>query len=319
MSVTPTELAVAVGTLPRRVVRARRASREGLPYLLPAAILTLVLGVMPLIALTGFSLFDWSLTRPNSGAFVGLRNYVVIATDPVFWHALGVTLQIAAETIVAQLVAGVSVALLLNNRLPGMGILRAFVMAPMMLAPLFAGLIWRLVLSNDFGILPYGLTLLGWDTPPSFLSDPAWALHAVVLVTVWQTTPFVVLFVIAALQIIPAELSEAARLDGARAFRVFWSIKLPLLRPVLSTITLFSIIDSVKIFDPIYALTAGGPGDTTESLSYLIYMETSQFFEMGYGSALAVVTLLIVSSPVLLLLRRNARASRPAKAAGGAA
>ena len=315
MSVSRTEIAVA-GALPRRMADVRRASREGLPYLAPAAILTIVLGVLPLLALTGFSLFDWALTRPTSGVFVGFRNYIAIATDPVFWHALRVTLQIAAETIVAQLLAGVSIALLLNKRLPGMGILRAFVMAPMMMAPLFAGLIWRLVLSNDFGILPYGLTLLGWDAPPSFLSDPFWAIHAVVLVTVWQTTPFVVLFVIAALQIIPEELAEAARLDGAHAFRVFWSIKLPLLRPVLSTISLFSIIDSVKIFDPIYALTAGGPGDATESLSYLIYMQTSQFFEMGYGSALAVVTLLIVSVPVLLLLRRNARASRPVKAAG---
>jgi ABC-type sugar transport system permease subunit len=117
--------------------------------------------------------------------------------------------------------------------------------------------------------------------------------------------------VTAALQVIPPELYEAARLDGAGAFRIFFSITLPLLRPVLATISIFSIVDSVKIFDPIYALTTGGPGDATETLSYLIYLQTSQFFDIGYGSALAVVTLLIVAVPVILIVRRDARAGRP--------
>ena len=309
-------MAAAAAGLPRFTRKRLVGSGEALPFLAPAAILTAVLGVLPLLALLGFSLFDWSLTRPNSGVFVGLKNYLSIAKDPAFWHALGVTVQIAIETIVIQLVFGVAIALLLNRNLLGMGVIRAFIMAPMMMAPLFAGLIWRLALSSDFGIIPYLLTLLGWETPPAFLSDPNWALQGVVLVTVWQTTPFVVLFVIAALQIIPAELYEAARLDGAGALRLFWSITLPLLRPVLLTIVLFSTIDSVKVFDPIYTLTSGGPGDATESLSYMIYLETSQFFDMGYGSALAVITLIIVSIPVMLILQNNARASRPTKARG---
>jgi multiple sugar transport system permease protein len=307
----------AAATLPRLAMRRLVGFGEALPYLVPAAVLTAVLGVLPLLALLGFSFFDLSLTRSNSGVFIGLKNYLSIAKDIAFWHALGVTLEIAIETMAFQLVFGVAIALLLNRNLPGMGIIRAFIMAPMMMAPLFAGLVWRLALSSDFGIIPYLLTLFGWEAPPAFLSDPNWAVHAVVLVTIWQTTPFVVLFVIAALQIIPGELYEAARLDGAGALRLFWSITLPLLRPVLLTIVLFNIIDSVKVFDPIYTLTSGGPGDATESLSYLIYLETSTFFEMGYGSALAVVTLVIVSIPVLLILRNNARASRPASAGDG--
>jgi ABC-type sugar transport system permease subunit len=285
--------------------------REGAPFLAPAATLAIVLGALPLAALAAFSLFDWSLTRQSSGAFVGLRNYGAILVDGAFWHAIWVTGQIAVETIVIQMAAGVAIALLLDRRLPGMGVFRALTMAPMMIAPLFAGLVWRLALSSDFGVIPYGLTLIGVQEPPSFLSDPTWAVQAVVLVTVWQTTPFVVLFVIAGLQVIPAELHEAARLDGAGAVRAFWFVTLPLLRPVLLTIGLFSVVDSVKIFDPIYALTAGGPGDATESLSYLIYMQTSQFFEMGYGAALAMITLVIVAVPVLLLLRRMAPAAEP--------
>jgi multiple sugar transport system permease protein len=306
MSLAPTETAMAA-----RPSQSIDSSWQGLPFLAPAAVLTTVLGVLPLAALIGFSLMDWSLTRPGSGSFVGLRNYLSILADPAFWHASRVTVQIAFETILVQLVAGVAVALLFNRRLPGMSVLRALVMAPMMLAPLFAGLIWRLVLSSDFGVLPYVLTLMGLETPPSFLSDPDWAVQSIVLVTVWQTTPFVVLFVTAALQVIPPELYEAARLDGAGAFRIFFSITLPLLRPVLATISIFSIVDSVKIFDPIYALTTGGPGDATETLSYLIYLQTSQFFDIGYGSALAVVTLLIVAVPVILIVRRDARAGRP--------
>lgn len=273
----------------------------------PAVLLTVMLGVIPLLALLCFSFFDWSLTRADSGSFIGLSNYLTVAGDPDFWHAVGVSVEIAVETILLQLVLGISIALLLNHNLPGMGIIRAFVMAPMMLAPLFAGLIWRLVLSSDFGVLPYLLTFVGIDEPPVLLSDPFWAVQSVVLVATWQTTPFVVLFVIAALQIIPNELYEAGRLDGASAPRLFWSITLPIIRPVLLIIVLFSIIDSVKIFDPIYALTTGGPGGATESLSYLIYLETSTFFNMGYGSAMAVITLVLVAIPVLLILRTNVR------------
>lgn len=312
---TQSTQAVAAIDMPQPPAAASwRLSRTTWPFMAPAVVLTVLLGVIPLLALLGFSLFDWSLTRAGSGTFIGLANYLAIATDPTFWHAVGVTIEIGAETIAVQLLLGISIALLLNHDLPGMGIIRAFVMAPMMMAPLFAGLIWRLVLSSDFGVLPYLLTLVGIDNPPVFLSDPFWAVQSVVLVAAWQTTPFVILFVIAALQIIPPELYEAGRLDGASAPRLFWSITLPIIRPVLLTIILFSVIDSVKIFDPIYALTTGGPGDATESLSYLIYLETSTFFNMGYGSALAVITLILVAIPVLLILRNNVRAGQATKA-----
>ncbi len=277
-------------------------------FLAPGLAATLVMAVLPLLALLVFSTLDWSLTRPGQAHFVGLGNYLKILGDPEFWHAFGVTARIAAEVIVLQLTLGTALALLLNRPLPGLGVLRALILTPMMMAPLFAGVVWRLILSSDFGVAPWMLTVLGAAHPPLFLSDPAWALQSVVLIAVWQTTPFVLLFVIAALQIIPADLYEAARLDGAGPLRRLFSITLPLLRPVFGTVALFSVIDSVKVFDPIYALTAGGPGNATESLSYLIYRYSSTFFEMGYGSALAILTLLLVSIPVLLILRRTAQA-----------
>ena len=117
----------AAATLPRLAMRRLVGSGEALPYLVPAAVLTAVLGVLPLLALLGFSLFDLSLTRSNSGVFIGLKNYLSIAKDTAFWHALGVTLEIAIETMAFQLVFGIAIALLLNRNLPGMGIIRAFI------------------------------------------------------------------------------------------------------------------------------------------------------------------------------------------------
>lgn len=280
------------------------------PFIAPAVLMSVVLIGLPLVGLIALSLFDWQLTRNDGMRFVGGANYAEILGDANFWHAMRITLQFIVETVVLQLVGGIAIALLFSQRLAGMSIIRTLFLAPMMIAPVFTGMIWRLCLSDDFGIVKYGLQLLGWVQPPLWLADPAYALHTVAVINAWQWTPFVVLFVMAGLSIIPDDLYEAAHLDGAGAVRCFFSITLPLLTPILISVLIFRTIDAVKVFDVIYATTGGGPGTSTETLSYLVYQQTANFFNLGYGSAIAVVMLLVVALLALTLVAVGTLGSR---------
>ena len=284
-----------------------RPGAESIPFLLPAAAMSLGLIALPLVGLVAASLFDWRLTAPGQARFVGLANYLRLAADPALWRALAVTALFVVESVALQLTAGVAIALLFNHRLPGLGLVRTLFLAPMMIAPVFVGMIWRLFLSDDFGIVKYALLQAGLEEVPLWLADPAFALHAVVLISAWQWIPFVVLFVLAGLQVIPAELIEAARLDGAGALARLRHVVLPLLAPILATVAIFRVIDAVKVFDLIYATTAGGPGDSTQTLSYLVYQVGMTFFDVGYGSALAVVMLAVVALMALGLVAWNSR------------
>ncbi len=285
-------------------------SRSRLPaamFLLPAGLLSLLLIALPLLGLLGVSLFDWKLTQAGSWRFVGLGNYMKLMEDGHFWRSMATTALFMVESVALQLLAGIGIALLFNHRLPGLGLVRTLFLAPMMIAPVFSGMIWRLFLSDDFGIVKYALQLAGWVAPPLWLADPAFALHAVVVISAWQWIPFVVLFVLAGLQVIPSELFEAARIDGAGAIERFWYVTLPLLTPIVMTVAIFRVIDAIKVFDLIYATTAGGPGDSTETISFLVYQTSMNFFDIGYGSAVATLMLLVVSALALLMVRWNSR------------
>lgn len=287
----------------RRVPRRHTAAL----FLVPAALLSLFLIALPLAGLVGASLFDWKLTQPGNSRFVGLGNYLRLMQDGHFWRAMATTSWFVIESVTLQLVAGIAIALLFNHRLPGLGIVRTLFLAPMMIAPVFAGMIWRLFLSDDFGIVKYALQLAGWLEPPLWLADPSLALHAVVVISTWQWTPFVVLFVLAGLQVIPADLFEAARLDGAGAMTRFRYITLPLIAPIVTTVAIFRTIDAIKVFDLIYATTAGGPGDSTETISYLVYQTSMNFFDIGYGSAVATLMLVAVCALALVMVKWNSQ------------
>lgn len=288
-----------------------RSARMAWSFIAPAAVMSLFLVALPLAGLLGFSLFDWNLTRPGSLRFLGLGNYAAILKDPAFWQALATTAIFVVESVTLQMVAGVAIALLLSHRLPGMGLVRTLFLTPMMIAPIFAGMIWRLCLSDDFGVVKFILQAGGWAEPPLWLANPTFALHTIVAINSWQWIPFVVLFVMAGLQVIPGELYEAAHIDGASRFRAFLSITLPLLSPILLTVLIFRTIDAIKVFDVIYATTAGGPGDSTETISYLVYQQATNFFNLGYGSAIAVIMLLIVAGLALLLVALSTRGAGP--------
>jgi multiple sugar transport system permease protein len=278
----------------------RRVSHTG--FILPAAIAGTLLVVLPLLLIVALSLADWKLTRSAWPHFIGLGNYARMLHDAAFWGSLGRTCLLTVESTALQLVLGVGIAVLFNRDWPGMGVVRSLFLAPMMIAPLFVGMIWRLMLSDDFGIVRYVLQSAGIDNAPLWLDDPTIALQTVVLVSVWEWTAFVVLFAVAGLQAIPAEIYEAASLDGCGAWRSFRSMTLPMLLPTLATVALFRVIDGFKLFDIIYAMTAGGPGESTTTMSYFVYQQGIAFFDLGYSSTLALVMLgltVLLSMPLL--------------------
>jgi multiple sugar transport system permease protein len=261
--------------------------------------------VLPLLAITALSLCDWNLTRTKLPHFAGTANYVRMFADAAFWRSLSNTGLLTAEATVLQIAAGLGIALLFNRDWPGMGIIRTLFLTPMMIAPIFVGMIWRLMLSDDFGIVKYLLTVVGIANPPLWLDDPAFALQTIVLVSVWQWTAFVVLFAVAGLQAIPAEVYEAADIDGCGPLRSFVSMTLPLLRPTLFAVALFRVIDGFKVFDIIYAMTAGGPGNATTTMSYFVYQQGITFFDLGYSSTLALVMLVLSVLLAYPLLRTS--------------
>ena len=184
-----------------------------------------------------------------------------------------------------------------------MGVIRSLFMAPMMIAPLFVGMIWRLMLSDDFGVVKYLLQGLGVTQPPLWLDDPGIALQTICVVSVWEWTAFVVLFATAGLQSIPRDVMEAAALDGCGRVRSLISITLPLLRPTLVAVALFRVIDGFKLFDIVYTMTAGGPGDSTTTMAYFVYQQGIVFFDLGYSSTLALMMLLLSVVLTVPLLR----------------
>ena len=269
----------------------------------PAAVCTLLLVVLPLLAIAGLSLTDWNLTRARLPHFAGLLNYRRMLADGAFWSSLSTTLILTAESTALQLLLGTGIAVLFNRAWPGMGIIRSLFMAPMMIAPLFVGMIWRLMLSDDFGVVKYLLQGLGVAQPPLWLDDPGIALQTICLVSVWEWTAFVVLFATAGLQTIPRDVLEAAALDGCGRLRSLISITLPLLRPTLIAVALFRVIDGFKLFDIVYTMTAGGPGDSTTTMAYFVYQQGIVFFDLGYSSTLALMMLLLSAVLTIPLLR----------------
>lgn len=221
--------------------------------------------------------------------FVGLDNYRFLLEDPRFWSALGNTAYFVVVAVGLELSLGLAFALLLHREFPGRGLARALVLVPWAVPTVVAARFFEWILNSDFGVLNY---LLG--TRINWLGDPFWAMHSAIAADVWKSTPFVVLLLLAGLQVIPDELYRAARMDGASAWQLFRYITLPLLKPVIFLVLLFRSMDAARVFDLIFVLTGGGPANETETLvvySYKLLYRTLQF---GYGSAVAVATFVCI-------------------------
>jgi multiple sugar transport system permease protein len=263
--------------------------REGANrFVMPALILLSLVTVYPV-----FYVFYLSLQRRllifDISRFVGLENYLFLLRDERFWNALKNTVYFTAVSVSLELLLGLSIAMLLNRPFKLKGLVRAAILIPWAVPTVVSARMWEWIYNTDFGILNY---LLG--SKINWLGSPFWALNAAVFMDVWKTTPFAAILLMAGLQVIPQELYQAARVDGAGSWEIFRKITLPLLKPVILVILIFRTLDAFRVFDAIYVLTGGGPANTTETLSIYAYKVLFQTLQFGYGSTLSVVVFLCI-------------------------
>lgn len=272
------------------------------PWLLfgPTIVYLLILSIFPLIYSLGVSLYDYTLG--GDATFIGLQNYRDLLTDQVFWRKTWTTLQITVFAVGIELAFGLVCALVLNRRLPGMGGLRLIVYLPMMMSPLVVGYFWKFILDGSFGVLNYLISFLGIP-PQQWTIDLTLAKASIVLVDVWQWTPFVILILLAGLQSVPPQLYEAATLDRASAWMQFTQITLPYLKTPILLALLFRTIDTFKIFDIVYVVTAGGPGDLTETLSVFAFYEGFKFSQLGRAAAISWLIVIVINILATVLIK----------------
>jgi len=270
----------------------------------PALGFLAVMTIAPFLFVLGASVCDVQLgTRLT---FVGSAHYVRLLTDPYFWLAARNTVALTVAATAVELVLGIGLALLFRRTMVGTRVMRFIILIPMMLSPLLVGLFWKFMFDQVFGVVTWGVALAGLGRP-SFLTSPGLAFLSILTVDAWQWTPFVFLLCLAGLHSLPPELEEAAMLERAPVWMRVRYLLLPHLKPALLLAGLFRGIDTMKIFDLVYILTGGGPGDATLTLSVLTYRLGFSYFDIGRASALSILLLLLVNGMATLALRRSSR------------
>ena len=260
---------------------------------LPAVGTILVIALFPLAWTVWESLHLHDLRMPWLGRpFIGLDNYLEALGDERFREALVHTLLFTLASVTLELTLGCVLALAMNRAFRGRGLVRAAILVPWAIPTVVAALIWRFMFDGDSGIVNAALASVGVD-PPLWFVDPLAAWVPVVLGDVWKETPFVALLLLAGLQGIDASLYEAARIDGASAWRQFRHITLPLLKPALLVALIFRTRDAFRVFDLVYVMTGGGPGTATEPIALYTFTSLLQNLRFGYGSALSVLVFLV--------------------------
>ena len=300
---------VSATTQLRRRRLLHRRQFQGFLFVLPAVLFTLTFFIIPLIMTGWMSLNDWPLL--GTPKFIGLENYTDLVDDKFFWRSLWFTTQYTLLVIPAIIILGMILALLVNQPLTGVGLYRTSYFIPVVVGFAASSFIWLWLFHNEAGLLNTVLRDLGLlKGDLVWMAEKNLALSAVVLSVVWKTVGFAMILFLAGIQAIPGELHEAARVDGANAWSRFIYITLPLLRRTFALVLILTMISSFLAFDQFFIMTAGGPRQQTLTAVYLIYARSFVNFDMGYGSALSFVLLVILlffSYLQLRLLRDNTR------------
>ena len=291
--------------------RAERGDRRfAMLLMLPAASFLAAFVLWPLVRFVYDSFFEISPFAGASRTFVGFENYVAAFSSEAFTSAAGRTVLYTAFVVTMEFVFGLAVALLFTALGQRSAVFRTLFMYPLMIAPVVAGLLWRFLLIDNFGIINELLFQMGVLSSPDqvqWLSNPNVALFSVAIPDIWLTTSFITLVLFAGLQNIPGEIIEAARLDGARYPRLLFSVIIPLLRPVIAVALIVRGIDAARAFDVILIQTDGGPQGSTTTLSLLIYRTMTRFGDPGLASAMGTVYLLamlaVAIAAILLIWR----------------
>lgn len=286
----------------------RREARLGLLFVAPVLAYLIALGVYPLVYAGWKSLYQVNIFHPSVSTYYGLGNYRDLWHDQFFGKSIEITIIWAASVVAIEVVLGIGLAILLDRNMPASGLWRTLIVLPVFVSPVGMGLTWRFIMDPVTGLLNWVLHSIG--LPGSlWLSSTHSALLSVMMADVWQWTPFVAIIVLAAIQSISPEITEAARLDNVGGLRYFNKIVLPLIWPVLVIVILLRLVDSIRIFDLVWVMTGGGPGSSTLVAGVNDY-SLFQSGNFGQTAALGFVILILVDLLVIVFLRVLSKQSR---------
>ncbi|MGA0587879.1 carbohydrate ABC transporter permease [Dyella sp. KRB-257] len=287
-------------------------------FLTPALVVLGVFFALPVLGALALSFTDYdlyALADPHNVRFVGLHNYWTLLHRPVFWAALGHTIYFVAVGVPLSMAVSLGAALLLNSPLAGArAFFRTALFAPVVTTVVAVAIVWRYLFNTRYGVVNALLEGLGLH-PVDWLGDPHWAMPTIILFAVWKNFGYNMIIFMAGLQAIPAELYEAARIDGASPWRQLRHITLPLLRPTLLMVAILTVSGYFQLFAEPYVITEGGPLQSTVSVLYLMYDEGFTWWNLGSASAVAFALFIVmfaVTALMLRLARRDASEGKPA-------
>ena len=259
----------------------------------PAVICIGAVVIFPLFYSLVLSFTDTNLRARGMGTFIGLENYITALTDEYFLKSIVTTLQYTVVSVIAELCVGYMIAGLLNKVKKGREFFFSIIIIPMMISCVAVGMIWRLLLHPELGIVNYLIELLG-GTGRAWYGDAKYALGTLIFIDVWQETPYMTLLILAGLVSLPKDPYEAVRIEVANVFQTFQKITLPLMKPTLIVATLLRAIGALKTYDLVYVITKGGPGTSTEVMTYNIYKQAYQYLNTGRAAAMSYILLAII-------------------------
>ncbi|PJJ27492.1 carbohydrate ABC transporter permease [Lacrimispora celerecrescens] len=262
-------------------------------FVLPTFLFMVVMLAVPILMTFAFSLNDWNLLMGTGMSFNFGKNYLEVLASKEFWQSLGVTFYYTVLSTLAEMLLGLSIALVLNKRFRGKNVVKTIVLLPYMMAPVAVGLMWMLFYEPSSGLLNYVFTSVGLPRS-SFVSAKQTVIPAIAAVETWQMTPMVVIVCLAGLSSLPTDPMEAARVDGATPVQTFFQVTLPLLTQTLFSIGLLRFIDVFKSFDLIYAMTKGGPANASRTLNLFAYETAFSYYKFGLSSTMLMLLFVIV-------------------------
>jgi multiple sugar transport system permease protein len=284
-----------------------REEAIGILMITPALVVLGLVYFYPLGYNIDLSFSNWPIKEALPKYYVGLDNYARLFSDKDFQTVVWNTVFFTILSVPTEFFLGLGLALLLNKEIKGKSVFITILALPMIVAPVIAALAWKWLYFYDYGALNYVLSFVGVQ-PILWMSDVNYAIYSVIIADVWTTTPFMMLILYAGLQMIPTQLYEAAKIDGASHWNIFWRITLPSLKSVLIVALMIRTIDAfTKLFDMVYVITGGGPGYATEVLPTFGYKEAFTFFEFGRAAAVTMITLLLSAIMVVIILRTSRR------------
>jgi len=280
----------------------RRDRRFGWLMASPSLALLFLVILFPVFWASFTSLYDYTLIAPNFDTFTGAGNFAKALEDSEFRHSLWLTGLFVVGVVLLEFVLGFLVALALNKVERFKAIYYAILLCPLLMNPVIVGLIWRMFLHPNLGIVNYLLSVVG-IAPVNWLGSTSVAIWTIILVDIWHQVSFMIVLLLAGLSALPKEPYEAARVDGASPLQCFWRITLPLMRPVIIVTLLIRLIFAVKTYDLIYIMTRGGPGVSTDFISYFIYRTAFVSLNIGEASAMSLILLAVILGMTLYLYR----------------